>query len=459
MQLACLRGKKKVMKFVLFWSFLAVLASTHATLLPDEHLQRISHTSERFMDHELQKNFRGFKNLKLYADRNDEGLNRMNDWLKSFEEKKQAGLEQQQAAEEKLKEELRKCSDDARVVWANECRPCLEQSCHYSYFISCSYGPPGVSGSMSKLFEHMDSLFGPGRPHGSENVSSTNYPFNGLASHFDSLKYNINRMFERTTHMLENSAPAFRGILGPEFLHWFRSPSPPRLARSIQPFTSHLGLWNNDPFSMSHPSDPFRSPFGLSDRLFGFMRKMVEKFSAIGSPALQPIRDEGNGTCREVRWASKGCKEKEKNCKSCQTLLEDCPGLLDLHEELSQNVQFVEALGSRYNQTQQNMHRQMIEANKKLEQLMDKFGWVANITDSHEDPQALYIKTVMSRNDPDGDGPVQADTEVTVNVLNSPDLVFTLPGELEWNDPKFAEILAARALEKYRKHISETTTA
>uniref|UniRef100_A0A8C4Q468 Clusterin N-terminal domain-containing protein n=1 Tax=Eptatretus burgeri TaxID=7764 RepID=A0A8C4Q468_EPTBU len=309
-ELENLRGKMKVMKSVLFWGFLAMLAATHAALLSDEHLQRISHTSEHFMDHELQKNFRGFKNLKLYADRNDEGLNRMNNWLKSFEDKKQAGLERQQAAEEKLKEELGKCSDDARLVWENECRPCLEQTCHYSYFISCSYGPPGFSGSVSKLFEQMDSLFGSGLPHwshGSENVSSINYPFDGLASHFDSLKCNINRMFERTTHMLETSAPAFQGILGPELLSWFQgSPQPARLARSIHPFmhTSHRGLWDNDPFTLSRPSDSSRGPFGLSEMLFGFMRKMVEKFSAIGAPALQPLGDEGNGTCREVRWAS-----------------------------------------------------------------------------------------------------------------------------------------------------------
>lgn len=40
-----------------------------------------------------------------------------------------------------------------------------------------------------------------------------------------------------------------------------------------------------------------------------------------------------------------------------------------------------------------------------------------------------------------------------VNVLNSPSLVFSVPGELNLHDPAFIQYVAQEALEKYKEMI------
>jgi len=43
------------------------------------------------------------------------------------------------------------------------------------------------------------------------------------------------------------------------------------------------------------------------------------------------------------------------------------------------------------------------------------------------------------------------ETKVEVNVLNSPPLIFSVPGELELKDPGFIQYVAQEALDKYKE--------
>lgn len=45
------------------------------------------------------------------------------------------------------------------------------------------------------------------------------------------------------------------------------------------------------------------------------------------------------------------------------------------------------------------------------------------------------------------------ETQVEVNILNSPSLVFSVPGELNLHDPAFIQYVAQEALEKYKEMI------
>lgn len=46
-----------------------------------------------------------------------------------------------------------------------------------------------------------------------------------------------------------------------------------------------------------------------------------------------------------------------------------------------------------------------------------------------------------------------AETKVEVNILNSPPLVLSVPGELELEDPAFIQFVAQEALVKYKEMV------
>lgn len=43
------------------------------------------------------------------------------------------------------------------------------------------------------------------------------------------------------------------------------------------------------------------------------------------------------------------------------------------------------------------------------------------------------------------------DTRVTVKLFDSTPMNFTVPGDIPWSDPKFSEVVAQAALDRYRE--------
>lgn len=44
-----------------------------------------------------------------------------------------------------------------------------------------------------------------------------------------------------------------------------------------------------------------------------------------------------------------------------------------------------------------------------------------------------------------------ADTKVSVKLFDGPDMSFTVPGDILWSDPKFSEVVAQGALDRYKE--------
>lgn len=44
-----------------------------------------------------------------------------------------------------------------------------------------------------------------------------------------------------------------------------------------------------------------------------------------------------------------------------------------------------------------------------------------------------------------------AETKVSVRLFDSPSMNFTVPGDIPWNDPKFSEVVAQEALDRYKE--------
>lgn len=43
------------------------------------------------------------------------------------------------------------------------------------------------------------------------------------------------------------------------------------------------------------------------------------------------------------------------------------------------------------------------------------------------------------------------ETKVNVKLFDSPSMNFTVPSEIPWNDPKFSEVVAQEALDRYKE--------
>lgn len=56
---------------------------------------------------------------------------------------------------------------------------------------------------------------------------------------------------------------------------------------------------------------------------------------------------------------------------------------------------------------------------------------------------------MISRDSPTEEKP--AETSVEVQLFDSPPMTFTVPGEIPWTDPKFSEVVAQEALDRYKE--------
>ena len=52
---------------------------------------------------------------------------------------------------------------------------------------------------------------------------------------------------------------------------------------------------------------------------------------------------------------------------------------------------------------------------------------------------------------PDQEEKAPGETDVSVQLFDSPPMNFTVPGDIPWTDPKFSEVVAQEALDRYKE--------
>lgn len=52
---------------------------------------------------------------------------------------------------------------------------------------------------------------------------------------------------------------------------------------------------------------------------------------------------------------------------------------------------------------------------------------------------------------PEGEDSQPEETNVSVQLFDSPSMNFTVPGDIPWTDPKFSEVVAQEALDRYKE--------
>jgi len=386
-----------------------------------------------------------------------------------------------QELEEKMEQQQEVCNASMTALW-EECKPCLKRSCVKFYSRTCSSGAGLVGRQLEEVLNRTSpfSIWING-----ENVNvlekedrRQDQEFQTLEKHYSEVSDTIDSMFQDSMRVFDHMG---MGSFDP---NPFRMPS---LWRGP-------GVATGDQAGQAEKSNPeekgavraARSPFFPEPQFQGFqslflpmmdMRNMFNQMGPLAFPnpessldggqpgedgavnedvvVTKPLGDGGQMTCREIRRNSAGCinlKEECEKCKQIQTL--DCSGQRPLEgpvkADLERALAQTERLTRQYNSQLRTFEEQMVNTSALLDLLNQQFGWVSALANSTGSKDGIFrIKAVVSQ---DGQGTDQpGETSVSVQLFDAPPMTFTVNSDLSWKDPKFSQMVAQEALERYKQ--------
>ncbi|XP_067219988.1 clusterin-like protein 1 [Chanodichthys erythropterus] len=447
-------------------AFLGAFHCSPDTALPPisaNTLKRLSLEGEKLVDQEVSKALYGIKQMKEVMARNEEKHTNLMNSLRHSGEKKKGASEIAQDIEKKLNEAEQQCRESLKSSW-EECRPCLEDTCKNFYTNTCRRGFATFTNKLQNFFQRLSSRFGPrdtqdevALNQSAENpdleVVRIEDSFSNLLTKVGTL---VNRSVVLVSHFHHELDQALRRAFSPEL----QEDKERELA--LKPANKAL-------------DSAFLEGVGLDDVLesfFDFGRSVLEEFGAVITQAFSDIHDAGMKTekeegrklfpqflqnkrlCRDLRRKSSECWQLQTKCEACQGTLftgEKCPNVRELHIELDEASQLLEASKQQYEEVLGIVQRHTDDTISWLGNMASDFGWVTELTNNNTTPESIFsIATVMAQTEAGNNTPA-ADTTVEVNILNSPTLTLTVPAGLRLQDPAFIQYVAQEALGMYKQ--------
>ncbi|KAM3602346.1 uncharacterized protein V6R79_002444 [Siganus canaliculatus] len=441
-------------------NFLAVaalfLASANCLLNPSkEDLTQISLQGEKYLDTQIENAVNGVKEMKSVMQKSSEDHKKLLDDLEKTKEQKEEAIRTAQEMEAKLEQEEEVCNETMKALW-EECKPCLKNTCVKYYSRTCSSGSGLVGRQLEEVLnrtspfsiwingEKIDVLEQEGQRQ-SKELKDMEDRYTEMADGVDSI---FSDSMKVADHM-HSSPPAF-------YLHSFLSPFS-RPARSIRSL--------------------FQDPFHNFQSLFSPMRGMSRDFFSMGSMMdfdtdTPPNEDgsmnedvvitkpfgSGRMTCREIRRNSAGCLKFRDECQKCKDIQHiDCSGNkpLDgpLKGELEEALAMAERFTQQYNSLLKRFEEHMFNTSSILDLLNGQFGWVSALANNTGAEDSIFrVQTVKCKDTEEKTaGDAQPETNVSVQLFDSSPMNFTVPGDIPWTDPKFSEVVAQAALDRYKE--------
>ncbi|CAJ1078337.1 clusterin [Xyrichtys novacula] len=443
--------KKKGSKSLALFALL--LASANCVLPPTkDDLTQISLQGEQYLDKQIENAVNGVKEMKTVMQKSSEEHQRFVDALKKTKEQKEEAMRTAQEMEAKLEKEEEVCNETMKSLW-EECKPCLKNTCVKYYSRTCSSG----SGMVGRQLEEVLNRTSP------FSIWINGEKLDFLEREGQRQSKEFKNLEEKYTEMADGVDSIFTDSMKVEdHIHY----SPPVFF--LSPFARH---------SRSIRS-LFRDPFHGFQNLFSPMMGMGRNFfSSMGSVMdfdtdMTPNEDGdvnedvvitkpfGNGqmTCREIRRNSAGCIRFKDECQKCKDIQHiDCSGKRPLEgplkEELETALAMTERFTQQYNKLLRRFEEKMFNTSSILEMLNRQFGWVSALANSTKD-DIFKIQGVICRDSEEKPGETEKEpeeTKVSVKLFDSPPMNFTVPGDIPWTDPKFSEVVAQEALDRYKE--------
>uniref|UniRef100_A0A8C4Z593 Clusterin n=1 Tax=Gadus morhua TaxID=8049 RepID=A0A8C4Z593_GADMO len=441
---------------------LLVLATTlvvlHAALeeqpnaLPVETLKQLSLDGEKLVDAEVKRALYGVKDIKEVMRSNELKHQHLMKSLKRSSEKKEGAAQLKQEVTEKLIQAEQKCRDSLQSEW-EQCRPCLEEACKSFYTSTCRRGFASFRTKAQSFFHRVSRRSVPQEPTveagdimvnqepGSQQAEAAEVAL--IEASFSQLMRRVGGLVERSRTLVGRSRSRLDDALRGAFFNRDESESDGGSEGEIADPASP------GPFDPAHDSG-FLQGVGLDevlDSFYDFGRSVVEEFGAVVATKVLPKDFQGpeggrtQGTwkllpyhsysklCRDLRRQTSECWQLQHQCEACQgPLLKECPSVRELHVALEEASQLLEVCREQYEEVLAVVQRHTDQTLGWLGDMAAEYSWVA--------PEWTE----------EGSGA----TEVRVTVLNSAPLTFSVPGELQVQDPGFLQYVTQEALDRYK---------
>ncbi|XP_061695537.1 clusterin-like protein 1 [Syngnathoides biaculeatus] len=442
---------------------LAVLASAGLLIscAPDDGngsgdtLKELSEAGEKVVDEEVKRALYGVGQMQEVMWRNQRKHEHLMRSLVHSGDKKKGAAQLTQDVTEKLREAEEECRVSLQSEW-DECRPCLEDACKTFFTNTCRRGFAAFQNKVENFFRRVSRRFSSSEPLAEADdvlvnrdpdipdpeVARIQDAFARLSRKVGTL---VNSSAALASRMRDGLDRAVRGALlsGPPVPGATLDPADP--ARDSG-FLQGVGLEE------------------VLDSFFDFGRSVVEEFGAVVTQAFVGLNEaqardrkgekrfprllRSRKLCRDLRKQSSECWQLQSQCEACQgALLTECPGVRELHVELDQVSQLLGMSREQYDEVLSIVRRHADQTLSWLGNMAAEFAWVARAGAQN----VFRVTRVVPKSEDQNLS--AADTQVEVNVLNSPPFVFSVPGELELRDPAFIRYVAQEALEKYKEMI------
>lgn len=444
------KGSKCLVMVALF------LATANCIVPPSkDDLNAISLQGEKYLDEQIENAVNGVKEMKSVMQKSSEDHQKFLDDLEKTKEKKEEAMRVAQEMEAKLEQEEEVCNETMKALW-EECKPCLKNTCVKYYSRTCSSGSGMVGRQLEEMLnrtspfsiwingEKIDDLMQEGQRQNKE--------FKNLEEKYTEMADGVDTIFSdsmKVADHVHHSPPVFYfpNFLGPYTRH----------SRSIR--------------SLFH--DPFHNFQSMFSPMMGMGRNF---FSSMGSmmdidPDTAPNEDGsvnedvvitkpfGNGrmTCREIRRNSAGCLKFRDECQKCKDIQHiDCSGKRPLEGPLKKELEDALAIAERFTQQYNNLlkrfEEQMFNTSSIVDMLNREFGWVSSlVNNTRGDVFRVQMVNCKDTEEKPGEEKKPGETNVSVQLFDGPAMNFTVSGDIPWTDPKFSEVVAQEALDRYKE--------
>ncbi|XP_003446372.1 clusterin [Oreochromis niloticus] len=438
-------------------ALVALLVASASCILPPtkEDLNQISIQGEKYLDKQIENAINGVKEMKSVMQKSSEEHKRFLDDLEKTKQKKEEAMRTAQEMEAELEKEEEVCNETMKALW-EECKPCLKNTCVKYYSRTCSSGSGLVGRQLEEVLnrtspfsiwingEKIDIL--------EQEGQRQNREFKNLEEKYTEMADGVDNIFTDSMKVADHVHYSPPVIYLPNFLSPYA-----RHGRSIRSLF-------HDPF---HGFQNLFSPMmGMSRNFFSSMGSMMDMDSDTVPNEDGNVNEDviitkpyGNGrmTCREIRRNSAGCFKFRDECQKCKEIQHiDCSGKKPLEgplkEELEEALALAERFTQQYNSLLKRFEEEMFNTSSILDLFNRQFGWVSSLANNTSDG-IFSVQAVMckdSEKKPDGEEE-PGETKVSVKLFDSPPMNFTVSGEIPWTDPKFSEVVAQEALDRYKE--------
>lgn len=432
-----------------------LLASANCVLPPSkEDLTQISLQGEKYVDKQIETAVNGVKEMKSVMQKSSEAHQKFLDALEKTKEQKEEAMRAAQEMEEKLEREEEVCNETMKALW-EECKPCLKNTCVKYYSRTCSSGSGLVGRQLEEVLNRSSpfSIFINGEKIDvlEKEGQRQNKELQNLEERYTEMADGVDSIFTDSMKVADHvhfNPPVFffPNFLGPIIHH----------RRSIRSLF-------HDPFHSFQ--DLFSPMMGMGRNFFSSMGSMTDIDSDAAPNDDGSVNEDvvitkpfGNGrmTCREIRRNSAGCLKFRDECQKCKEIQNvDCSGRKPLEgplkEELEEALAMAERFTQQYNSLMTRFQEQMFNTSSILDMLNRDFGWVSSLANNTNNKDNVFQVQTVNSNDTEEEKKQPGETNVSVKLFDSPTMNISIPGDIPWTDPKFSEVLAQEALDRYKE--------